>query len=177
MARVAGTANTEGTAVESQTQPDGTKVIARNAALKPSREKAIGPIDDEGRFTGFGATGLTFDRRWTTPGVHPYDEVTWDLRSAEIKNESGGTVFEQTDVEVPSFWSQLATNVVVSKYFRGHVGTPGRERSVKQLIDRVVNTIAAWAETQHYFATDEDLKAFHAELTHLLGHQRMSFNS
>ena len=79
------------------------------------------------------------------PGVHPYDEITWELRSAEITNESGKTVFEQKDIEVPAFWSQLATNVVVSKYFRGHIGTPGRERSVKQLIDRVVNTIAAWA--------------------------------
>ena len=150
---------------------DGTKVIARNAALK-SR-----PIDDEGRFTGEGATGITFERRWTTPGIHPYDEVTWELRSAEIKNESGGTVFEQKDIEVPAFWSQLATNVVVSKYFRGHVGTPQRERSVKQLIDRVVNTISAWAATQSYFASDEDLATFKAELTHLLLHQKMAFNS
>ena len=149
MARAMGSATTQ----ETQTKSDGTKVIARNPALKPT----VGPIDDQGRFTGVGAKGLTFERRWTTPGIHPYDEITWELRSAEIKNESGRTVFEQKDVEVPAFWSQLATNVVVSKYFRGHVGTPGRERSVKQLIDRVVNTIAAWAETQHYFATDEDL--------------------
>ena len=163
--------------METQTQADGTKVIARNPALKPSQEKAVGPIDNEGRFTGLGVDGLTFERRWTTPGVHPYDEVTWDLRIAEIKNESGKTVFEQTDVEVPSFWSQLATNVVVSKYFRGHVGTSGRERSVKQLIDRVVNTIAGWAATQHYFKSDDDLQAFKAELTHLLLHQKMSFNS
>src|SRR5918996_4003299 len=126
---------------------DGTKVIARNATLKNR------PMDEQGRFTGEGVEGLTFERRWTTPGVHPYDEITWELRSAEIKNESGGTVFEQNDIEVPSFWSQLATNVVVSKYFRGHIGTAQRERSVKQLIDRVVNTIAGWAETQHYFAT------------------------
>ena len=101
--------------------------------------------------------GLTFERRWTRPGVHPYDEITWEIRTAGIANESGKTVFEQKDVEVPDFWSQLATNVVVSKYFRGHLGTPERETSVRQLIDRVVNTIAAWAETQHYFATDEDL--------------------
>ena len=74
-----------------------------------------------------------------------------------ISSESGKSVFEQTDVEVPTFWSQLATNVVVSKYFRGHIGTPQRENSVRQLIDRVVNTIAGWAATQHYFATDEDL--------------------
>ncbi|MDQ2677070.1 MAG: vitamin B12-dependent ribonucleotide reductase, partial [Actinomycetota bacterium] len=108
---------------------------------------------------------------------HPYDEITWELRSAEIKNESGGTVFEQNDIEVPSFWSQLATNVVVSKYFRGHLGTPERETSVRQLIDRVVNTITAWSITQRYFATDEDLETFKAELTHLLVHQKMSFNS
>jgi ribonucleoside-diphosphate reductase alpha chain len=128
-------------------------------------------------FTGEGVRGLHFERRWTRPGVHPYDEISWDLRTASISSETGKTVFEQKDVEVPSTWSQLATNVVVSKYFRGHVGTPERERSVRQLIDRVVNTIAAWAETQHYFATDEDLAAFKAELTHLLVNQKMSFNS
>ncbi len=121
--------------------------------------------------------GLTFERRWTTPGIHPYDEITWETRTAAIGNESGKLVFEQKDVEVPEFWSQLATNVVVSKYFRGHVGTPERETSVKQLIDRVVNSITAWAETQHYFASDEDLTTFNAELTHLLVHQKMSFNS
>ena len=93
---------------------------------------------------GFGnqVPGLTFERRWTRPGVHPYDEVTWELRTAIIGNESGKLVFEQKDVEVPSFWSQIATNVVVSKYFRGHVGTPERERSVRELIARVVDTIA-----------------------------------
>ncbi|MDQ3448179.1 MAG: hypothetical protein M3432_03235, partial [Chloroflexota bacterium] len=80
-------------------------------------------IDAEGRFTGAGARGLTFERRWTTPGVHPYDEVAWEQRTASISNESGKSVFEQTDVEVPASWSQLATNVVVSKYFRGHIGT------------------------------------------------------
>jgi ribonucleoside-diphosphate reductase alpha chain len=121
--------------------------------------------------------GLKFPRRWTRPGVHPYDEIEWETRTANIGNESGKTVFEQKDVEVPKFWSQLATNVVVSKYFRGHVGTPEREHSVRQLIDRVVNSIAAWAETQRYFATEEDLRAFQAELTHLLVHQKMAFNS
>ncbi len=128
-------------------------------------------------FTGEGTRGLTFERRWTRPGVHPYDEITWEYRTAGISSESGKTVFEQKDVEVPAFWSQLATNVVVSKYFRGHVGTPEREHSVRQLIDRVVNTIAAWAETNRYFATDEDLAAFQAELTHLLIHQKLAFNS
>jgi hypothetical protein len=94
-------------------------------------------------FTGEGTRGLTFERRWTRPGIHPYDEITWEYRTAGISSETGKTVFEQKDVEVPAFWSQLATNVVVSKYFRGHVGTPEREHSVKQLIDRVVSTICA----------------------------------
>ena len=127
--------------------------------------------------SGKPAKGLTFERRWTTPGIHPYDEITWEYRTAGISSETGKSVFEQKDVEVPSFWSQLATNVVVSKYFRGHLNTPERETSVRQLIDRVVNTISAWAETQRYFATTEDLQTFKAELTHLLVHQKMSFNS
>src|SRR5204863_6965571 len=126
---------------------------------------------------GHQTKGLTFERRWTRPGTHPYDEIRWETRTAAIGNESGKLVFEQKDVEVPNFWSQLATNVVVSKYFRGHVGTPERETSVRQLIDRVVLTIAGWAETQHYFAADADLQTFQAELTHLLIHQKMAFNS
>ncbi|MBI2781290.1 MAG: vitamin B12-dependent ribonucleotide reductase [Chloroflexi bacterium] len=121
--------------------------------------------------------GLSWERRFTQPGVHPYDEIEWEYRTAAIASETGKTVFEQKDVEVPKSWSQLATNVVVSKYFRGHVGTPERESSIRQLIDRVVNTIAAWADTQHYFATDADLQSFQAELTHLLVHQKMAFNS
>ncbi len=128
---------------------------------------------------GFGnkVKGLKWERRFTRADIHPYDEIEWELRTAAISSETGKTVFEQKDVEVPKAWSQLATNVVVSKYFRGHVGTPERENSVKQLIDRVVLTIASWAETQRYFATDEDRKAFQAELTHLLVHQKMAFNS
>jgi len=143
----------------------------------PVMDEAIAPMLSDGRFTGIGVKGLRFERRWTTPGIHPYDEIAWEIRTASIGNEKGVSVFEQKDVEVPAFWSQLATNVVVSKYFRGHLNTPGRETSVRQLIDRVVNTIAAWAETQHYFASDEDLRSFQAELTHLLVHQKMSFNS
>jgi ribonucleoside-diphosphate reductase alpha chain len=132
---------------------------------------------EPGRSDGTKVHGLSWSRKHTTAGTHPYDEIEWELRTANIANESGKTVFEQTGVEVPKSWSQLATNVVVSKYFRGHVGTPERETSVRQLIDRVVNSITGWAETQHYFATDEDLRAFQAELTHLLVHQKMAFNS
>jgi ribonucleoside-diphosphate reductase alpha chain len=143
----------------------------------PVMDEAVAPMLPDGRFTGIGVKGLRFDRRWTTPGIHPYDEIEWEIRTAAIGNEKGVNVFEQKDVEVPAFWSQLATNVVVSKYFRGHLNTPDRETSVRQLIDRVANTITAWAESQHYFATDEDLRTFQAELTHLLVHQKMSFNS
>src|SRR4051795_6067106 len=150
-------------------------------ALKAKTTRHAGPYGASFDGTeGDGTTpvrGLTFERRWTRPGVHPYDEITWEYRTAGIANESGKSVFEQKDVEVPDFWSQLATNVVVSKYFRGHLNTPERETSVRQLIDRVVNTITAWAETQHYFATDEDLQTFKAELTHLIVHQKMAFNS
>ncbi|MFI5261872.1 MAG: vitamin B12-dependent ribonucleotide reductase, partial [Candidatus Limnocylindrales bacterium] len=150
--------------------------MARTAAA-PGHERTRTSPRDPAVFTGRGTRGLTFERRWTRPDVHPYDEIAWELRSAEIKNESGGTVFEQKDVEVPAFWSQLATNVVVSKYFRGHIGTPQREHSVRQLIDRVVNTVTAWAATQRYFRSDADLATFKAELTHLLVHQKMAFNS
>ena len=152
---------------------------AGKVLLKTQRRHAgpWGASFDGRREDGRPAKGLTFERRWTTPGIHPYDEIDWETRTAAIGNESGKLVFEQKDVEVPSFWSQLATNVVVSKYFRGHVGTPERETSVRQLIDRVANTIAAWAETQHYFASDEDLATFKAELTYLLVRQKMSFNS
>src|SRR5918992_858261 len=135
--------------------------------------KSSASPEDASRATRVLARG---DAAAADPTTDP-DEVTWETRSATITNESGKTVFEQNDVEVPSFWSQLATNVVVSKYFRGHIGTPQRENSVKQLIDRVVNTITAWAATQHYFATDDDLDTFKAELTHLLLHQKMAFNS
>jgi ribonucleoside-diphosphate reductase alpha chain len=121
--------------------------------------------------------GLSFRRHFTRTGRHPYDEVTWELRSAVINDERGQPVFEQHGVEVPSTWSQTATNIVASKYFRGQMGSPSRERSVRGLISRVVDTIRDWAEAQGYFATPEDLQAFSDELTHLLVQQRAAFNS
>jgi len=124
-----------------------------------------------------GASGLTIERYFTRPGEDPFDCVEWELRSATIANEKGETVFEQTDVEMPKSWSQLATNVVVSKYFRGHIGTPERETSVRQLIGRVVRRIREWGEEGGYFATEVDAQAFADELTHLLLHQKMAFNS
>jgi ribonucleoside-diphosphate reductase alpha chain len=121
--------------------------------------------------------GLTFQRFFTKPDVHPFDEVHWERRSAVIQDEKGKIVFEQTDVEIPAGWSQLATNVVVSKYFRGALGGPERERSVKQMIGRVVKTLRGWGEKQGYFATAADAECFEGELTHLLVQQKASFNS
>ena len=124
-----------------------------------------------------GIPGLEYERFFSKEGLDPFDEVEWDLRSAVIGSEKGEVVFEQRDVEIPKFWSQQATNIVVSKYFRGQIGTPERERSVKQLIGRVVDTITAWATKQKYFATDEDLSAFSDDLKHLLVYQKAAFNS
>jgi ribonucleoside-diphosphate reductase alpha chain len=121
--------------------------------------------------------GLPWKRYFTRPGVAPFDEVQWETREAAITNEKGEVVFEQHDVEIPTTWSQVATNVVVSKYFRGVIGTPERERSVKQLIGRVVRTIHGWANKQGYFATPEAAEIFRDELTHLLVHQKAAFNS
>jgi ribonucleoside-diphosphate reductase alpha chain len=152
---------------------DATKASAKIGAGKKPVALPLAPLS----FDGKGVKGLAWPRRWTTAGVHPYDEIAWETRTASIGNESGKSVFEQKDVEVPASWSQLATNVVVSKYFRGHVGSPERETSVRQLIGRVTGQIDAWAEQQHYFKSDEDRSAFIAELTHLLVNQKMAFNS
>ena len=118
-----GTQHTEGTEeVQVMAQP------ARKTARDKDHARHFGPygVSFNGQNPdGSKAKGLTFERRWTRPGVHPYDEIRWETRTASIGNESGKLVFEQKDVEVPEFWSQLATNVVVSKYFRGHLGTPG----------------------------------------------------
>jgi ribonucleoside-diphosphate reductase alpha chain len=122
-------------------------------------------------------TGLGFRRYFTKAGRHPYDELTWELRSAVINDEKGQPVFEQHAIEVPVTWSQTATNIVASKYFRGQLGSPERERSVKGLISRVVDTIRSWADAQGYFATAEDLESFSDELTHLLVQQKAAFNS
>ena len=107
--------------------------------------------------------GLRFERYFTRDGVHPYDAIEWELRDAVIPGE-GGNVFEQQGVEVPAFWSMTATNVVASKYFRGKLGTPARETSVRQMVDRVVDTIARWGTEKGYFAGVEDAAIFADEL-------------
>src|ERR1700731_1109064 len=121
--------------------------------------------------------GLAIERFFSRPGVDPMSEIQWELRSAVIAGEDGRVVFEQRDVEVPRAWSQTATNVVVSKYFRGPLNSPRRESSVRQLIGRVVDTIAGWGERQGYFADDAGRDTFKAELSALLVTQAAPFNS
>ncbi len=121
--------------------------------------------------------GMTVPRVFSTEGVSPYDQVEWELRSAEIKDERGKLIFQQTDCEIPKAWSQLATNVVVSKYFYGEINTPERENSVRDLVDRVTRTISDWGREDGYFATREDADRFYDELSSLCINQCGSFNS
>src|SRR3989304_2698998 len=118
-----------------------------------------------------------YERLYTKPGTHPYDTVKWAVRDAIITDHKGQVVFEQKGVEVPSFWSQTATNIVASKYFRGRLGTPEREFSARQLIARVAGTVANWGRQGKYFLDEEESAAFEAELVHILLYQMAAFNS
>jgi ribonucleoside-diphosphate reductase alpha chain len=127
-------------------------------------------------------TGVHCTRMFSKPGISPYSEVTWERRTASIIDATGGTIFEQKDVEVPADWSMTATNIVASKYLHGHVGTPqgefgARETGVRQLVARVAETIRDWGIAGGYFATPEDAAVFHDELVHLLLTQKVAFNS
>ncbi|OJF10909.1 vitamin B12-dependent ribonucleotide reductase [Couchioplanes caeruleus] len=127
---------------------------------------------------GAAVGGLRVGRVWTTEGVHPYDEVEWERRDVVMTNWRDGSInFEQRGVEYPAFWSVNAANIVTTKYFRGAVGTPERERSLKQLIDRVVKTYRKAGEDHRYFASPADAEVFEHELTWMLLHQVFSFNS
>src|SRR5271166_4829034 len=119
---------------------------------------------------------LTIERLFTTPGTHPFETVEWELRDARI-GHGDRVAFEQRNVEFPKSWSQNATNIVAQKYFRGQMGHPGRERSVRQMIGRVAGTIAAWGSERGYFASGQDAEAFEHELIHVLLHQMAAFNS
>ena len=123
--------------------------------------------------------GLVIERRFTSPGVHPYDELEWETRDAIIGDPQaeGGPAFEQKDVEFPKTWSQNATNIVAQKYFRGQLGAPDRETSVKQMVSRVADRITEVGREQGYFATEDDADAFDAELTSILVNQKAAFNS
>jgi len=120
--------------------------------------------------------GLSVRRFFTSAGEHPFDRVEWERRDARI-GHGDKVSFEQREVEFPRAWSQNATNIVAQKYFRGQLGSPAREHSVKQMIGRVAGTIAGWGRELGYFASDEDAETFEAELTHILLHQMAAFNS
>ncbi|HZO56050.1 MAG TPA: vitamin B12-dependent ribonucleotide reductase, partial [Bryobacteraceae bacterium] len=125
-------------------------------------------------------TGMTFPRYFTAnlaAGKTPYDEMNWELRTATIGNDKGTVIFEQRDIEMPADWSQTATNIVASKYFHGKMGSPERERSLAQLVHRVVDTIADWGVAGRYFRTPEDGDNFRNELAHLMLTQKACFNS
>ena len=123
-----------------------------------------------------GLQGLSIERRFSTPGVHPFDQIEWEIRDAVIGNPES-PAFEQRGVEFPVTWSQNATNIVAQKYFRGQMGSPERESSVKQMIGRVAGTIAGWGREGGYFASEEDADAFEMELTAILLNQKAAFNS
>jgi ribonucleoside-diphosphate reductase alpha chain len=125
-------------------------------------------------------TGIPFPRYFTSKleaGKTPYDEIQWETRTASIGNDKGSVIFEQRDVTVPVDWSQTATNIVASKYFYGKMGSPERETSVAQLVERVVDTIAGWGRKDHYFKSDADAENFRLELAHLMLTQKACFNS
>lgn len=121
--------------------------------------------------------GIAVSRYFTKEGVHPYDMLSWEKRTASITNEKGAVVFEQKDIEVPSTWSQTSVNIVAQKYFRGKVGTPERESSMKQLMSRVSVTISNWGRKDGYFETKDDAQRFEDELTWILINQMAAFNS
>ena len=146
----------------------GADVPGQNS---PRTAKSAAPEGPEG-------LGLKVERVFTTPGVHPYDEIAWESRDVVMTNWRDGSVnFEQRGVEFPGFWSVNAANIVTTKYFRGALGTPQRETSLRQVVDRVVQTYRKAGQEHGYFATDEDAEIFEHELTHMLVHQVFSFNS
>ncbi|HND11734.1 MAG TPA: vitamin B12-dependent ribonucleotide reductase [Pseudomonadota bacterium] len=162
-----------------QTYGSGSRTVskAKQASESKSTKKRAPSKSSKAADARASKPGLQIPRYFSTAGRDPFGEVEWELRNASITGESGKVYFEQKDVEFPKSWSQLATNVVVQKYFRGAMGTPTRERSVRQLIGRVVSTITGWGLKDGYFRTEQDAEVFRSELTHLLIHQKMAFNS
>lgn len=147
---------------------DEVVLASRKSALKEAlRMKTVPGASDK----------ITMRRYFSRDDIHPYDEINWELRSAKIASSSGKVIFQQDDVEVPDFWSQSATDIVAEKYFAGHVGKSGRETSVRQLIDRVADTVTNWGIESEYFASTRDAMLFNEELKWLLVNQRGSFNS
>ena len=154
-----------------------TKVQRRDQAEETAKAEEISVAEQPKQQVARKSPGLKIQRYFTQPNIDPFDTVEWEKRSAVISGENGEVVFEQHDVDIPKSWSQLATNVVVSKYFRGPLGTPQRESSVRQMIGRVVNTLTTWGKQGNYFTSTDDAQAFSDELTHLLVQQKLAFNS
>ena len=152
--------------------PDGSHVIDVAQGAVPARGRPLRAASEGDR------RGLQLDRFFSRPGRHPYDDLEWESRDAVLTNWRDGTVsFEQRGVEFPTSWSMMATQIVSQKYFRGTLGTPERERSVRQMIDRVADTITGWGLDGGYFADQDSAEVFNAELKHLLVHQKAAFNS
>ncbi|BCM89401.1 vitamin B12-dependent ribonucleotide reductase [Abditibacteriota bacterium] len=180
-------AQRDGTLLDSH----GTTVTGPDEITSPELKNVETAQAQQSPITGTGSTGWTpgfraqttqeralkFARHFTQSGQDPFNTANWEKRTASITGENGKAVFEQKDCEIPAHWSQLATNVVVSKYFRGPINTPQREISVKQVIGRVADTIHSWSISGGYFASDEEAQAFRDELVYLLLHQYGSFNS
>lgn len=145
-------------------------------SLTEAKKVPKDPKGGNGRRTHAGR-GLRFERLFTDERIDPFDTVSWETRSAAIKGEDGREVFRQDDLEFPSFYSPTAVNVIASKYFRGTLGTPGRERNLRTMIQRVTDTLMLWGLEGGYFASPEDARAFRDELTYLILHQYGTFNS
>ncbi|HEX4187100.1 MAG TPA: vitamin B12-dependent ribonucleotide reductase [Solirubrobacteraceae bacterium] len=137
--------------------------------MNPAQHPPVSPQTTPG-------AALSIERFFTSPDVHPFEQIEWERRDARI-GHGDRVAFEQRDVEFPKSWSQNATNIVAQKYFRGQLGSPERESSVKEMISRVAGTIARWGREGNYFATEEDARAFNHELTHILVNQMAAFNS
>lgn len=148
---------------------DAKKVRGTKKTKKAAKQKTTGDV-----------AGMSVPRRFTTKGIDPLSEeagIEWEKRTASIKGADGSVIFEQTDVDVPTTWSQTATNIVVNKYFRGAVGTPERESSIRSLVLRVTETISGWGRKRRYFKSNEDADTFFDELSHLMVTQKAAFNS
>ena len=152
-------------------------MLVKSAAAAPGHSESQKANRKSSRVIKDERPGLTFERYFTRQGVDPFETLEWERRDAVISGADGKVFFEQRGVEFPKSWSQTATNVVVQKYFRGTLGTPQRESSVRQMIARVADTIYGWGKADGYFKTEQDAWAFRDELVHLLLHQKMAFNS
>jgi len=151
------------------TAKEATSTPGETPAMPEAAQEYVNTVVD-------GEASVAPRRFFTIPGRDPFDEIEWELRDALIPGKDG-PAFEQRDVEFPRFWSQTATNIVAQKYFRGRMASPERERSVKQMIGRIVDTIGAWGRQGGYFATDEEAETFEAELKAILVNQVAAFNS